>query len=242
LNVAFLAPQWVESQARAEFRGYGQMAKVIPDALQGKLRMGTVAQGQLTAVAAFLAANQIINYATTGHSTFQNEGGHKLAAYLPIGRGIYLDPLALSAEYVSRFADIMSRQGDRATVPGVLSEMARGKLSNTGRAVVTLATQRDWRGRQLQGPDLYKSAASELVPVPIAASSAIQRDSSSPVGMTFNPEWDRTTQQVLQSLGMRAQLDRPQIPLRLEPPTSVRGVRGSSRGSSRTTGIRGRSR
>lgn len=239
LNVTLLAPQWIESQARAEFRGYGQAAKVIPDALRGKFRVGVVAQGQITSVTAFLVANQIINYATTGHSTFQNPEGHRLAAYLPIGRGIYLDPLALSAEYVGRFMDILHRQGDRATIPGVLTEMGRGKLSNIGRAGAVLVTQRDWRGRQLQGADLYKAMASELVPLPIAASAAVQKDPSAPLGFTVGAEPDRVTQQVLQSLGLRASLDRPQVQVPMRPPpTGKHGIRGSVRG----IGIRGKVR
>lgn len=239
LNVAVLAPQWVESQARAEFRGYGQMGQMVMDAAtKRKFRMGTVAQGQLTAVTAYLIGNQIINYATTGHSTFENDGAmHKLSAFLPVGqRGVYIDPLALSAEYVDRFMSLWDRQGDNASVPAVLSEMARSKLSRAGQAVVTLATQRDWAGHTLHGADLYKQAGADILPVPIASkavSSTFSLDPNSPTGFSIDPEWDKITQSVLQSMGQRGVLGAPvgqypRAPLRVREPHKT--TRKPSRG------------
>jgi hypothetical protein len=211
-NLILLSPQWVESQVRAEFRGYGQMGNVIADASKGKFRVGTVAQGQATAVLAYLVGNQIINYATTGHSTFENDGWlNKMSAFLPVGdRGVYLNPFALSAEYADRFLTIMDRQGEDSTVASVLSEMATSKLTGAAHSVVTLATQRDWRGRKLEGSDVYLEAGKNLVPVPIGVGnvggSLITLNPNSSMGFDFEPQYDKITQSVLQAMGERGVL------------------------------------
>jgi hypothetical protein len=155
-----------------------------------------------------------------------------LSAFLPIGdRGVYLNPLALSAEYVDRFIEIMGKQGESGSVVGAMSEMARNKLSRTSQAVVTLATQRDWRGQHLEGGDLYKQAATDILPIPIASKAVgnlVSLDANSPIGFSLDPEYDKLTQGVLQSMGQRGVLGSggaqyPDAPLRVRS-SKQRGV------------------
>jgi hypothetical protein len=208
-NMIVLAPQWQESQMKAEFRGYGQLARAPYDlVVNGKVRVGTVAQGQATAVLGYFLANQVINFATTGHSTLQNPEGHRLEAYVPVGRGIYLNPLALSAEFVDRIHQIAKRQGDKATWASVTSDFARSKLSPIGRALTDVGTQTDYRGRHLKtGTQVAVTAGSDLLPVPIMASTVMQRDATSPTGFKFGATSDQIVKQLLQGLGLRATVD-----------------------------------
>lgn len=202
VRVALLAPQWAESQLRAELRGYGQIAAAPVDAVRGNLRLGTVAQGQLTVILGMLAANQVVNYITTGHSTFENKDGHLLDAFIPGGKfGFWFSPLEIGAEY----AHMASRYFSQHMTPmDALSQIARNKLGSVGRSLTTLFSGRDYAGRQLSTTgDRVTAALTDLIPVPIGLSGVIEKDPRQTLGFRLNRQPASGEKQLLQSAGLK---------------------------------------
>lgn len=206
-----LAPNWAESQLRAELRGYGQIAKTVPDVARGNFRLGTVAQGQLTVILGMLAANQVANYLSTGHSTFENKDGHKLDAFIPGGnRGFWFSPLEIGAEY----AHMASRYFSQHQNPiDVITQIASNKLGPVARSADTLISGRDYAGRSFATTkDRIVGALTDLVPLPIGLSGTIERDPRQEAfgegipglpGFRRNRQPGATERQALQSLGLK---------------------------------------
>lgn len=205
-QITFLASQWWESQLRAEFRGMGQLAKVPLDVLRGKFRMGAVAQGQATALLATFAAYQLANYATTGHSTFENKDGHKTDLYLPVGHGLWLSPFWMY-KYTDQFSRLI-QEGNN--VFDAAKTMVSYKFHKMPAALYTLATGRTRFGAQPHTTgERLKASLAEAAPVPIAASGFMKPDPKSTYGYQFGTGLDDATKQGLMSLGIHAQKERP---------------------------------
>lgn len=212
-RVLVLAPNWAESQLKAELRGYGQIGRAAGEAATGKFRLGTTAQGQLTVVLGMLAANQIANFLTTstrdkdgtwhpGHSTFQNKDGHLLDAFIPGGaRGFWFSPLEIGAEY----AHMASRYFSQHQTPiDVLTRIASNKLGNVARSLTTLATGRDFAGRSFSSlGDRIRGALADLLPIPIGLSGALEKDPRQTFGLRANRQAGATEKQLLQSVGLK---------------------------------------
>lgn len=151
-RLTFLAPQWTEGMARTETRAIGQTAGAVVDAAKGKgLRLGTTAKTMGTGLAAHFILNQIINYATRGKPTWENdEKGHKLDAFIPDkiegSNGYWMSPMGLYAELSHDAQRLFRREG---TVLGTAADIANNKLTFGPRAGITLATGKDFRGRPL---------------------------------------------------------------------------------------------
>lgn len=212
LRAAILAPNWAESQARAELRGYGQALRAPIDIVRGR-GIGTVAQGQLSMVLGMLMFNQVLNYLSTGHSTFQNEGDHMLDAFIPeklhafgkeivtSSHGLWFSPFEIAAEYAFMAQRYHTRH--EAAID-IATHIARNKLGPIGRAGADLVTGRDALGRPFQSlRDRTVGAIVDAVPFPILASSAIERDPRQPLGVRLTRRPGAAVQQVLQSAGLK---------------------------------------
>lgn len=201
-RVIVLAPNWAESQLRAELRGYSQTAAAVGNLARGRARLGTVAQGQLTVVLGMLAANQVANFLSTGHSTFQNKDGHWLDAFIPGGtRGFWFSPLEIGAEY----AHMASRYFSQHQTPiDILTRIASNKLGNVARSITTLATGRDYAGRSFATTgDRIRGALLDLMPIPIGLSGAVEKDPRQTFGLRLNRQPGATEKQALQSVGLK---------------------------------------
>ncbi len=172
----FLAPQWVESQLRSEVGAYVQLGKTVPDALRGRLRVGALGQQMATGALASFAVAQIINYATRGKPTWENdEEGHKLDAWLPGGtRGFFLPSLGMVAEY----GHAMLHQHDQGKGPlESLTHIAQNKLSPVARGVTEAVTNHDPSGHRF--PDTatrVRASLMDMLPSPMPLSGLIEKD------------------------------------------------------------------
>ena len=200
------APQWTESQIRAEARGYGQAARAGTDALQRKgFRVGTVAQAMAGTALASLVASQALNLFTRGKPTWQNEEeGHKWDAWLPGGphnRGFWFSPLEIAAEYAHQMGKHMA-EGE-----GVLDSVAHvaaNKLSGPARAVKDLVTSQDYAGRAFNSMrERLTAAATDALPFPIPFSGMLAKDAKSPTGYGLNRQPGSLEKQGLGMAGLK---------------------------------------
>lgn len=205
-RVVLLAPNWAESQLKAEARGYGQLARgvgrdlwqglantkdVTTDTASGvqttsqwdpQFRLGTVAQGQLTVVLGMLLANQLINFLSTGHSTFQNKDGHKLDAFIPGGHGgFFFNPFEIGAEYAFAAHKYLAQH---MTTEDVAGQLINNKLSPLARGAKEFFTNRDYAGRNFANThDRITGAVADALPFPIALGSMVEKDPRQPAHM-----------------------------------------------------------
>jgi hypothetical protein len=203
-RVVSLSPQWAESQLFAEARGIGQLAKAPLDLLRGKARLGTVSQGQLNIILGMLGFGQVINYLTTGHSTFENRKEHMLDAYIPSGqegKGFWFSPFEIGGEY----SMMAQRYFAQHMMPiDVLTRIAQNKLSPLGRSTSELLTGRDYAGRQFSSTgDRIRGALEDLIPAPIGVSALAERDPRSNALFRVTRQPGAFEKQVLQSAGLK---------------------------------------
>lgn len=170
LQIAFLAPQWVESMAQTEARAAKQLLEVPVDVVtKRRIQIGTSAKGVATGIVAWIVANQLINMFTRGQPTWKNkEEGHKLDAWLPdiTGKssGFWMSPLADTAEITHDFIRY-GRTGKG--VVGSTAQILQNKLSPLGRSEEVLRTGRDYSGTKLDESERIKVAAKSLMPTPL---------------------------------------------------------------------------
>ena len=200
------APQWTESQFRAEARGYGQAARAGTDALQGKgFRVGVVAQAMMGTALASIVASQALNMFTRGKPTWQNEEeGHRWDAWLPGGphnRGFWFSPLEIAAEYAHQMGKHM------AAGEGVLdsaANIAANKLSGPARAAKDLVTGQDSAGRPFGSMrERLTAAATDALPFPIPFSGMLAKDPKSPTGYGLNHQPGSLEKQGLGMAGLK---------------------------------------
>ncbi len=179
LDAIALAPNWAESQLLAEGRGIGQIGRAVTDAAQGKFRLGTVAQGQLSVVLGMLAANQVINYMSRGKSTFENEeAGHKLDAFIPsfsgTGRGFWFNPFEIGAEYAHAMHKYISQH---QTPVDAAAQIAANKLNPLARGASELLSGRNYAGQRFNTTgDRITAAVTDALPLPLTAGGFIEKD------------------------------------------------------------------
>lgn len=198
-----LAPQWNDGRFRFQGRAIGNLARVA-----GKLAIGRPealgnAGGVLLALAGgTFAANQVINLATKGQPTWDNEDGHKLDAYIPGGKnGFYYSPLSLAAEDIHTIA----KYGATSSPLDVAKRIALNKASGIGRAGAALAGIGP-TGRPLPtDQSKLAQAGKSLLPIPIFASPVV-----SPY---LQPELSQKGDYIRQAAGMAGiKLDRAESP------------------------------
>jgi len=176
MQMAFLAPQWVESLARRELRAVGQTGKTVADVAAGKgLHVGTVAKTVGTGLAAYVALTQLLNYLSRGHSTLDNEeGNHKLDAFIPDltgqSEGFWFSPLSVFGEITH---NLIRYSHTEPTAGDIVSRIASNKLGPVGRALMILGSGEDAIGTKLPTTwDRAQEAGLQLVPAPIGVQPA----------------------------------------------------------------------
>lgn len=116
MSLLFLAPQWTEGRIRSDIGAITGSIKAAGQAVTGKkpeLNMQSRVVG--STILMYLLANQAINLATTGHSTFENEKGHELEAFIPDkisgSKGYWLNPTANAEEIMYTMEQSLKREG-----------------------------------------------------------------------------------------------------------------------------------
>lgn len=194
-RMILFAPQWFEGTFTMELQGAAQLLKApFSPLIHKRFMMGNVARTMSVAALGILAANQVINYATTGHSTFQNENGHQLDAWIPGGaHGFHISPFSVMnrttesmLRYTAEAQPQTAGQFGSAVWDSVL-HVAQNKLSGPARGVATAMRGTDYAGRPVEG--LSGRAVEGIMsssPLPIPLSPFLAR----------NPgEWPRVSLQ-----------------------------------------------
>ena len=184
-RIALFAPQWMEGTLSSEIQALGQTAGAVLDAVTGKrIRAANTARVMLATAAGLLLANQVINYATTGHGTSENEEGHKMDAWIPGGHyGFWINPLTFLNSFLESFHRYYEDQQPRTvddklnSALDALTRIGGNKLSGPMRGVWTALSGRDYRGRPI---DSFKGRITEGVmsasPLPIPLSPLLERN------------------------------------------------------------------
>jgi hypothetical protein len=183
-RIILFAPQWAEGTLTAEMRGAAQaLGAPVTLMSKGKLVAANTARMMASAIFTLFAVNQLINAATTGHPTWQNEEGHKLDAWIPGGKyGFWFSPLSAAANTIESFirytADRPGRTWDEQANGALDAALQIGynKLSGPARGALTVATGRDYFGRPLQSfADRMTEGVMSAAPIPIFAQTQIKR-------------------------------------------------------------------
>ena len=199
-QAVFLAPQWVESMVRTEAKGFAQMGKGLTyDPIVHKtLLVGTLGKEMAQGLGAYFIATQILNYATRGKPTWQNEEkGHKLDAWIPDwtgkGRGFFISPFSVVAEVTH---DVIRYAHTEPSKLAVVSRILGNKLSPIVRAIDILRSGKTFSGQKIVNDwDRAKSAGFALLPVPIPAQAPI-------LGTDFPGQ---TQRQITASMGLKTE-------------------------------------
>lgn len=146
-----------------------------PDNFTRPARIGTLARGTGSGLAAYVLATQIINYFTTGHSTLENPDNHKMDAWIPDvmdhTKGYWFSPLSVFAEITHD----MLRYGEKLpTNLDAAARIAQNKEAPLTRATVnTLLFGQDVGGRKLKTTwARVKVAARDAAPIPLFVKGA----------------------------------------------------------------------
>ena len=177
-RLTLLSPQWCESQLRSEVSSYHQLGMAVPDALRGRVRLGSLARQMATGAAAMFALSQAINLATRGQPTWQNEeDDHKLDAWIPGpggSRGFFFAPLSMITEY----AHTMLKYHEHGeSVVAAAGHIAANKVAPVARGVTEAITGKDYAGHAF--PDdatRWRSAAIDSLPSPMPLGGLIEKD------------------------------------------------------------------
>lgn len=203
-RLAIMAPQWVESMARSEILGAGQIAKGIGEApFKRRLVVGSLGSGLAKGLLAYVAGTQLLNLITRKQFTWQNpEKGHKLDAWVPDAtgktKGFFLSPLSVPAELTHdlvRYYEQSSAPNDATRLADAANKIRSNKMSPLWRSGSVLMTGRDYNDQKLPNVwDRVKASAVALAPLPIPLSPL---KGSSPPG--------QTQRQITASLGLKTE-------------------------------------
>jgi hypothetical protein len=209
LRMLFLAPQWNESLIRSEL-GAGAEAIHAGKTLvtKGRFDMGMLGRVVAAAVLGQLLINQILNYLTRGHSTFENpEESYeaKLSAWIPDvvgnGPGFFLNPLTLPAEISSLLFKATERTGDFTKA---LKQYFAGRLGPLGRVPYTLAVREDATGAKLKtAGEVFGQMATGLAPVPISGGTLARAGKQLITGQPEEKYPGQFERQAFQTLGVK---------------------------------------
>lgn len=205
-----LAPQWNEGLIRSELGAVTDAAKFVADTARGeRIYAGLLLRSVGGMVAAQFAANQLINYATRGHPTWENpeEGmGAKLSAWIPDvignGPGFFLHPMGLAAETTHLLMNAYHRTDDWQKT--LLSYM-RSRASVAMRPVLTFITNTDFLGRTLKPGTVWGEMAKEVAPVPIGASGVASAAKQIATGKESETFPGQIQKQVMASAGVKTE-------------------------------------
>lgn len=215
-----LAPSWFESMARTEAGAVGQAGKYIASA--GQKPLGSLAKGTGSLLFAMFAATQLTNMVTRHQPTWDNdEPGHKLDAWIPGGKaGFWVSPFSLPMELTH---DLIRYTAQGKSPLDTLSQIAANKMSPAMRAEEVLRTGRDYTGQKLPDGQRMKTAAANLLPMPLPLQplvkkgypGQVQRQLLASAGIKTEPANTPTTiianlrRQFLYKIGKAQQADYP---------------------------------
>ncbi len=208
MRLLFLAPQWNESLIRAEFEAAKDAGQFAGDLPKGNFRLGTMGRALAMALIGQFIANQIINYFTRGHPTWDNpeEGfGAKVSAWIPDvignGPGFFLNPMTLPMEISHLILKGHERTGrwDESLI-----EAGRSRLSSPGRFADTFVRGRNNQGESATGlGSRLGMAAMEAMPLPIGANAPMRMIGSAVTGETQEQYPGQFQRQGMQSFGIK---------------------------------------
>ena len=198
LSLFFLAPQWTEGRIASEVGAVTGTVKAVGQVMQGKrpaLNMQSRVVG--TTILAYLLGNQVINMMTTGHSTFDNEDGHKLDAFIPDvmsgSTGYWLNPTSNAEEVFHTLHKSMEKEGGDAWQAWL--DFMGGRLSTVARPLGVGITGKQYG---ITGPDVprldgekfsikgpsgaakFKGMVKAAIPIPIGVPELINEMSGTP--------------------------------------------------------------
>lgn len=180
-NLVALAPQWVESMARTEVQGAGQIAKGLTydPAVHKSIMTGTIGKGVSQGLLAYFIGTQLLNLATRGKPTWDNqEEGHKLDAWIPDvtgkGNGFFISPFSVVAELTHDMLRYAHKEGSTLKAA---ARIASNKASPLWRAGKVLLSGKDYNNRTIDDTwQRVKAAGWALAPVPIPAQAPLKAD------------------------------------------------------------------
>lgn len=172
----FLAPQWNEGLIRSELGAVSQAGEAVKNAAQGKLAAGMLTRAVGALALLYFLGNQIINYGTRGHPTWENpeeDFGAKISAWVPDkiggGPGFFLNPMGLAGEIAHLLQKRYEQSGD---MPGAFASLLRTRASAFTRPLWTWWTGRDFLGRPVKRGEMGTTLAKDLIPLPLASPAA----------------------------------------------------------------------
>jgi hypothetical protein len=195
-----LAPQWNEGLIRSEI---GSVTKGLPQMVNDSVKnrrivVGSMVSSMTTMLLAQFAANQIINYATRGHSTLSNPEDNweaKLSAYIPdltgTSKGYFLSPLSLPFETAHLLANYLERDGN---VHDAARSYLTSRLGGVSRPIYTALAKRDQFDRVIPADKYWSTVAKSAAPVPISASAAVNFGKDV-INRQLDPNYTGTRQQ-----------------------------------------------
>jgi hypothetical protein len=210
-RMIFLAPSWNESLIRAEAGAVRDIvSSPVQSFRQGRPAMGLLGRTVATAVLGQFIANQIINYITRGHPTWQNEEegfGAKVSAYIPDvvgnGPGFFLNPFVLPAEIAHLLMEKTERSGDPTQAA---KEFVSGRLGTVGRLVYTPLVREDEMGAKLRGGwEVLGQMGKQSLPVPISAGAAFRASKQLITGEHEELYPGQFEKQAFQTFGIKTQ-------------------------------------
>lgn len=225
-RVLFLAPGWNEGLLRSEIGAVRQLGETVKiAAFERRLVAGTLLRNVGGLLAGQFLANQVINYATRGKPTWENEEegiGAKLSAWVPDaagGPGFFLNPFSLPAEITHT---LMKKVESGDSFTKAFAELLENKMSGIGRAGEMLFTRRDKNPdsgaaqmlklagfdpqmkHSLQStPDMLKSMANAMIPLPIPTTPVVKAVQSLKSGETTQNRPGEIQSQLMQSAGIK---------------------------------------
>lgn len=207
-RLLFLAPQWNEGLIRSEVGAITGIGKGIASSVkEGRLSFGILPRAVGAMLLGQFAANQIINYATRGKPTWENEEegvGAKLSAWIPDlagkGPGFFLHPAGLAAEITHLLSQKYEKKGDFREA---LMAFMGGRWSTLARPAVTFLTRRDIFQRLIRPENVWKETAKSALPTPIGASAAAPAAVGAITGESKEPYPGAYQRQMMSSAGIK---------------------------------------
>lgn len=205
-----LAPQWNEGLIRSEIGAVKQLGELGLDLATGKGIYSGVLLRSVGGMAVLqFAANQLINYYTRGHPTWENpeEGmGAKISAWVPDligeGPGFFLHPLGLAAETTHLLMQSYEKTDDSYRS---LKTYLRSRASVAMRPALTFITNQDFLGRTLKPGTVWSEIVKSAIPAPIggsAAYSAAKEIATGEASETFPGQYQK---QLMASAGVKTE-------------------------------------
>ena len=219
-QILFLAPMWQEGLMQRELRfgtralgGAARAVGIDHPYRRGLPAMGMLGEGMAKGLATYFVATQMANLITRGHLTFQNEEeGHKLDAWIPIGhgRGIWLSSLSVFAEVTH---DILRLTETKPAFFEAIHQMGENRLSPVGKMGLILASKENAKHERFKSTgDYLWGAASQVVPgagaVPISVATPLREvgHALAPNQVTPNAPGSLARQMAASFTGTKAQV------------------------------------